>query len=157
MSKTKKDKKRDAKALAASTGITLDEVDLDAPAVGKRDDGIMWAPVGVDPRSMPITQIVWVPEMLDDFDSLEGDHRKAAYDFLFGIYKSRGRDKERNRLLHNEVGLFISRTKAARKTGVEHVKGKVKAGKKERDLLAVLKGLGIESADDLTALLGGGE
>lgn len=111
------------------------------------------APKGADPHAMPVSEIVFDPALLDQFPNLEGQGRRAAADYVFALYKSPGRNKDRNSLLWSEVGKFIQRVHRSRETGVPHVKDKVKAGKKSRDLLAVLAELGIESVDDLTALL----
>ena len=107
----------------------------------------------VDPRTMPVADIVFDPALLDEFPSLEGDEFAAASRKVFASYKSYGRSKDRNRRLHDEIGLFIHRVRRAREAGVEPEKGaikaKVKATKKQRDFAAVLAEHGLE-VEDLT-------
>jgi hypothetical protein len=103
---------------------------------------------------MPVSDIVFDPALLDGFPSLEGDGRADAARYVFGLYKSHGRNKDRNRRLHDEIGLFILRVRRSRETGTEHVKDKVKASKPQRDLLALLAEHGITSVEDLNNALG---
>lgn len=149
----------DERAQIAALGLNPD-----APAFGevvakpdaKRKQPVL-APEGVDPHMMPVTEIVFDPALLDDFPSLSGDGLAAASRHVFALYKSPGRNKDRNSLLHREVGLFISRVRRSRETGTPHVKEQVRQGSKQRDLLALLAEHGIKSVDDLTAALGGAQ
>lgn len=118
----------------------------DAPALHVPD---------VDPRTMPVSEIEFDPALLDQFPSLEGQGLAAASRYVFSIYGSKGRDKDRNRRLHDEIGLFINRVRRTRVSGTTHVKDKVRAGKSGRDLLALLAEHGIKSVDDLENALGG--
>jgi len=135
----------------------------DAPAFGEvakpeaKKRKVVLAPEGVDPRTMPVTDIVFDPALLDDFPSLEGQGLRAASTYVFEQYKSLGRNKDRHSLLHREIGLFITRVRRTRETGTPHVKEQVRKGKKQADLLALLAEHGIASVDDLTAALGGGQ
>ena len=112
------------------------------------------APEGVDPHAMPVSDIVFDPVLLDGFPDLTGQGRAAATRYVFDLYKSRGRNKDRNRRLQDEIGLFILRVRRTRETGTEHVKGKIRKGKKQSDLLALLAEHGITSVEDLAATLG---
>ena len=150
----------EARAQLAALGLNPDAPTLDMPArpehtTTKRE--AVLAPEGADPRSMPVTDIVFDPALLDGFPSLEGEGLAAASRHVFALYKSHGRNKDRNSLLHREIGLFITRTRRSRETGTPHVKDAVRKGKKQTDLLALLSEHGITSVDDLAALLGGGE
>lgn len=129
----------------------------DAPAFGavpKPAKQVALAPEGLDPHTMPVTDIVFDPALLDEFPSLSGDGLAAASRHVFALYKSPGRDKDRNSLLHREVGLFITRVRRSRETGVPHVREQVRKTSKQRDLLAVLAEHGITSIDDLERMLG---
>ena len=133
----------------------------DAPAFGvvqpTKTKAVRLAPEGVDPHTMPVTDIVFDPALLDEFPSLEGDGLAAASRHVFALYKSVGRNKDRNSLLHREIGLFIQRVRRSRETGTPHVKQEVRKTKKQRDLLALLAEHGITSVADLQAALGGDE
>lgn len=117
MSKT--DTERRA-ALAAMTGL-----DLDGPALVARPErssmapagGIEWAPKGVDPHLMPVTDIAFTPEMVEHFADLSPRNRKAAYTYLFDQYKAYGRNKDRNSLLGKRIGEFLARVHRDRETG----------------------------------------
>lgn len=134
----------------------------DAPAFGEvkpatKKRKALIAPEGIDPHEMDVADIVFDPALLDDFPSLEGDGRADAARHVFSLYKSKSRNKDRNRRLHDEIGLFILRVRRSRETGTPHVKEQVRKGKKQTDLLALLAEHGITSVDDLAAALGGGE
>lgn len=107
------------------------------------------APEGVDPRTMPVTDIVFDERLLDGFD-LDTQLREVA-DHVFAFYKSPTKNKDRNSLLWREVGLFIQRVKRERATG-GFVKEKVKTTKTDRDLAAVIAKAGITPAE-LIALI----
>lgn len=129
----------------------------DAPAFGvvaPEVKGVMLAPEGTDPRAMPVTDIVFDPALLDGFPSLEGEGLAAASRHVFALYKSHGRNKDRNSLLHSEIGKFITRVRRSRESGTPHVKEQVRKGKKGNDLLALLAEHGISSVEDMKALLG---
>lgn len=111
------------------------------------------APEGVDPRTMPVAAIVFDPRLLDGFN-LTTDVSDASRS-VFAHYKSHGRDKDRNGLLHRRVSEFIGQVKRER-TGDKptHVRDKVRASKPTRDLAMVLDEFGV-TADELRALLEG--
>lgn len=122
MSKTQTERRE---ALAAMTGL-----DLDAPALVSRPERnvpthIEWAPKGVDPQTMPVTDIVFIPEMVEHFADLSPRGRRPASDYLFAQYKSYGRNKDRNSLLHRRIGEFLARTHRDRETGGGFVKSKI--------------------------------
>jgi hypothetical protein len=109
----------------------------------------------VNPRTIPASEIVFDPAMLDDFADLSGSGMAAASRHLFEHYKSPGKDRERNGLLHRRIGEFIQQTRRARQQLVEptgHVKQKVKQTKEQRDLAAMLAAAGL-TADDLARLI----
>lgn len=146
----------EAAAFKASIGLDPGAKAKLLPAAPKRDvtkRQPVLAPEGVDPRTMPVTEIVFDDALLDDFPSLEGEGLKRAADHVFAFYKSPGRNTERNRPLWSEVGKFIQRVKKSRKAGVPHVKEEVRRTKPQRDLLALLNEMGISSVEDMQALL----
>lgn len=104
----------------------------------------------VNPRTIPASEIVFEPTMLDDFTDLSGSGMAAASRHLFEHYKSPGKDRERNGLLHRRIGEFIQQTRRARQAGEEPtgaVKAKVKQTKEQRDLAALMAAKGITAAD----------
>lgn len=147
------------KALLASAGLPTDGASLSLPAKPKRDKPkadngttIALAPEGVDPSTMPVSDIVFDPRLLDDFPSLSGEGFAAASRYVFSLYKSQGKNKDRNSLLHQRIGQFINQVRRSRETGTGYVKDKVKANKEQYDLAAMLAAKGITAAD-LAALL----
>ena len=109
------------------------------------------APTGADPRTMPVDEIVFDPSLLDQFPSLEGDGLKAASDHVFSIYKSYGRNKERNGMLHRKITTFITQTRRARLSGGEVTEG-IKATTQQRDMAALIAEKGV-SVDELAEAL----
>lgn len=105
-------------------------------------------PVGVDPHTMPVSDIVFDPSLLDGF-SLPSDRRQAA-DHIFALYKSPAKG-DRNKLLWAEIGKFITKVMDQRKSG-GLIKEKVKATAEERALAKILASQGI-TAEDLAALI----
>lgn len=154
---SKKSLTKNERAQVAALGLSPDAPAFGAVEVQKQDKQPVLAPEGVDPRTMDVADIVFDPALLDEFPSLEGDGLAAASRKVFALYKSAGRNKDRNRRLHDEIGLFINRVRRSRVSGTPHVKEQVRQGKKQRDLLALLAEHGIKSVDDLQAALGGGE
>lgn len=136
MSKTATDERQQLAALGLNP---------DAPGLSQAADD-------VDPRTMPVSDIVFDPSLLDDFPSLEGEGMAAASRHVFNLYKSYGRNKDRNRRLHDEIGLFIQRVRRSRQSDTTHVKDKVRTSKDGRDLLALLAERGIHSVTDLQNL-----
>lgn len=118
-----------------------------APAVmpaSKPSGEIGLAPEGVDPRTMPVTDIEFDPRLLDGFD-LKKQRREAA-DHVFALYKSAGRNKDRNSLLWSRISKFITDQALANKTGGA-IKEKVKATADQREQAAMLAGGGVTSED----------
>lgn len=97
----------------------------DAPALEKFDrpvgmslpTGVQWAPDNVDPHTMPVSDIAFDAAMVEQFPDLSPRGRSAAARFLFDQYKSYGRNKDRNSLLHRCIGEFLARTHRDRETG----------------------------------------
>lgn len=118
---------------------------------GKGGKEVRLAPDGVDPRAMPVSDIVFDPHLLDGFPSLEGEGMSAASRHIFGLYKSHGRNKDRNSLLHRKITEFIGQVRRERATGGV-VKEKVKATKEQREIANLLAAKGLTLAD-LAALL----
>jgi len=112
---------------------------------------VVLAPPSMDPRTMPVDEITLDPHLLDGFPSLAGDGLAAASAHVFALYKSYGRNKERNGALHRKITSFITLTRRNRETG-GMVKEAVKADKETRDLAALLASQGITAAR-LAALL----
>ena len=113
-------------AIAAPTGVTL-------------------APPGVDPRAMPVDEIVFDPKLLDGFPILEGEGMNAASQHVFRLYKSYTKG-DRNKSLHRKISTFITNTRLQRLPG-GHIKEKVKVTAEERDLAQVIAAAGITAAD----------
>lgn len=137
-----------AQAPALAADITPD---LPAHEPRSSAKAVTLAPDGIDPHTMPVSDIEFAPALLDNFPSLEGAGMNAASRYVFELYKSAGRNKDRNSLLHRKITEFIGRERLSRRMGGQ-VTGLVKATKEQRDLAAVLaeKGLTVE---DLMALL----
>jgi len=127
---TKTDAERRAD-LAQKTGLDLNP-NPDEAALVKRPiakplpDHIQWAPEGADPHTMPVTDIVFDPAMVEQFPDLSPRGRNAASRFLFDQYKSYGRDKDRNSLLHRRIGEFLAKMHRDRETGGSFVKDKIR-------------------------------
>lgn len=115
-------------------------------------EGITLAPPGVDPKAMPVDEIVFDPRLLDKFPSLEGDGLRAASDYVFSLYKSYTKG-DRNKVLWRKVSSFILQVRTERKTG-GMVKEVVKTTKEQRDLAQVIAASGL-TAEDLAKLLKG--
>lgn len=127
MSKTLTDAERRAE-IAAKTGLNLD-----GPALVQRPErlamqpaNITWAPEGVDPHMMAVTDIVFTEAMVEQFADLSPRGRNAASAYLFQAYKSYGRNKDRNSLLHRMIGEFLAGVHRSRETGGGFVKDKIR-------------------------------
>lgn len=156
MPKQKGDAER-RKHLAKITGLDLDpDVPAKVAREPQRAKNVSLAPPGVDPHTMPVSDIVFDPALLDEFPSLEGQGQRAAADHVFALYKSPGRNKDRNSLLWSRVGKFIVKVRSSREPGgsvvTGHVKEEVKATREQRDLAALLTEHGI-TAGDLAGLI----
>lgn len=102
-----------------------------------------------DPRSaMPVTDIVFDPALLSGFDSLDG---RGPADHVFGVYKSPGRNKDRNSLLWARVTKFVADERLKRRTGGV-VKEVVKTTREQRELAQVMAAKGM-TTEDLLALI----
>lgn len=113
--------------------------------------GVVLAPAGVDPHTMPVSDIVFDPRLLDGFPDLDGVGMAEASRHIFAAYRSPGRNRERNSHLHVRIGQFIAQVRRSRATG-GHVRVAVNAGRAQRDLAALLAAKGLTAAD-LVALL----
>lgn len=133
------------------TGLTLTtDVVVEAPATPPR---VVLAPEGVDPHTMPVTDIVFDPRLLDEFPDLTGANMKRASEKVFALYRSPNRDKDRHALLHRRITEFIGQVRS--KTG-GHVKEMVKATSQERELAKLLAAKGL-TVEDLAALIATGK
>lgn len=108
------------------------------------------APPGVDPHMMPVDEIVFDPALLDQFPSLSGDQMNEASRYVFSLYKSYGRNKERNSLLHRRISTFITNTRRSRQTG-GMVTETVKTTRDQRDIAAILASQGASPEDTAEA------
>lgn len=128
MSKTKTEAER--KEFLASLDLNPDAPALEnfeRPLIKPLPQGIVWAPEGIDPHTMPVTDIVFDPAMVEQFPDLSPRGRRPACDYLFAQYKSYGRNKDRNSLLHRRIGEFLAKTHRDRETGGGgFVKGKMR-------------------------------
>lgn len=130
-------------------GDTLAQSALPGPK--PKQGGVQFAPEGVDPHAMPVSEIVFVDAMLDGFPDLTGQGFRAASDHLFAQYKSPRRDTERHALLHRRITEFIGQVKRSRKTGGV-VRERIKATAEQRELAEVLAAAGLDAAQ-LAALV----
>lgn len=121
---------QERKAFLTSMGL-----DPDAPALTRRGAAlapsrrgdVRWAPEGVDPHTMAVSDIVFDPAMVEQFPDLSPQGRNAASRYLFDQYKSYGRNKDRNSLLHRRIGEFLAHAHRARETGGDgFVKDKIR-------------------------------
>jgi len=99
---------------------------MERPAAKPLPDGIQWAPEGIDPHAMPVTDVAFDPAMVEQFADLSPRGRSAAARFLFEQYKSLGRNKDRNSLLHRCIGEFLAKVHRDRETGGSFVKDKIR-------------------------------
>lgn len=113
---------------------------------------IRLAPPGVDPHLMPVEDIVFDERLLDEFHSLAFNEQGAdAARHIFALYKSMGRNKERNGALQRKISSFITQVRRNRETG-GMVKEKVASTKEQRDNAALLASQNVSSADLAEAL-----
>lgn len=105
-------------------------LDPDAPAlvrpVAKQPLIVAWAPEGVDPHKMPVTDIVFTPQMVEHFPDLSPKSRKAAYNHLFEQYKGIRGDKDRNSLLGRLINSFLASEYHRRNPGGGYVRDKMR-------------------------------
>lgn len=145
---------KERQALLRSVGLNP-EAGAKLPAAPKREvskNEPVLAPEGVNPHTMPVSDIVFDPALLDDFPSLRGSEFGEASRKVFALYKSPTKDPDRNRRLHDEIGLFINRVRRSRKAGVPHVKEQVRRQQPERDLLAQMREMDV-SPEEMQAAL----
>lgn len=102
------------KDFLASIGLNPESPMLEAkePKVGGPESLVQTV---VDFHTMPVSDIVFDPALLDEFTDLGGQNFKAAGDKVFAMYKSKTRDKDRNGLLHRKITEFIQQVKRDRK------------------------------------------
>lgn len=111
------------------------------------NDEIVLAPPGVDPHTMPVEDIVFDPRLLDGYASLAFDQQGSeASRYIFALYKSAGRNKDRNGALQRKITSFITQTRRSRETG-GMVREKVVASKEQRDIAAVLASAGMTAGE----------
>ena len=117
------------------------EIETEAPAKPKASKKNAFP---ADAHTMKIMDIPWNPAWLDQFPNLDGPNMAEASRYLFAQFKSEHRDKDRHSLLHREIGLFITRVRAARRAGSERpVTDQIKAEKPQRDMAAALAAAGV--------------
>ena len=133
----------DAEAPALAVDIAVEEP-AKKPKKAKKGD--------VDPHTQDVSDIVFDPKMVEHF-TLDSSDMKQASDLLFQHYKSPVKG-ERNKFLHRRITEFLQQVKRQRNPQPRDgfIKGKVKAGKEERDLTQMLAQAGI-TADDLALML----
>lgn len=133
----------DAEAPALAADIAVDEPAKPKKAKKKGD---------VDPHTQDVSSIVFDPKMVEHF-ALDRTDMKQASDLLFQHYKSPTKG-ERNKFLHRRITEFLQQVKRERNPAPRdgYIKGRVKAGKEERDLSQMLTQAGI-TADDLAVML----
>ena len=115
-------------------------------------DEVVLAPPGVDPRAMPVEDIVFDPRLLDGYTQLGFNQQGGeASRHIFDLYKSYGRNKDRNGALQRKITSFITSARRNAETG-GMVTEKIATTREERDLAALLASQGITAAS-LSALL----
>lgn len=158
MSKTHTDDER--REMLAGLGLNPDAPALVAKPEKKgkhkpkaeTGEAITLAPPGVDPHTMPVEDIVLDPRLLDDYHSLAFNEQGAdAARYIFSLYKSQGRNKERNGALQRKISSFITQTRRNRETG-GMVKEKITSTKEQRDNAALLASANVSSSDLAEAL-----
>jgi hypothetical protein len=100
-------------------------------------------------HTMPVEDITFDPAWIEGMDL------DAAGKWLFDQFKGEPRkDHERNGLLWRKKNEFIARQRVARKVGpaADGVTAKIKAGKPERDLAAIIAAAGL-TEDDVLAFI----
>ncbi len=105
----------------------------------------------VDRRTIPASEIVFDPALLDEFSDLTGSNMNAASRKLFDLYKSK--DSERNKLLHRRITEFIGKVRTSRLAKTDKpLTESIKVTKSERELAKVLAARGI-TAESLMTLI----
>ena len=118
--KTEEERQRLLAKLDLPDGATLGRPVTKQPAI------VEWAPEGIDPHAMPVTDIVFTPEMVEHFPDLSPKARNAASRYLFDQYKSPWRNSDRHSLLHHKIGEFLARVHKERQPGGSFVKEKIR-------------------------------
>jgi hypothetical protein len=133
----------DAEAPALAAEVVEDQPAKVKKAKAKKD---------VDPHTQEVSTIVFDPKMVEHF-TLDASDMKQASDLLFQHYKSPTKG-ERNKFLHRRITEFLQQVKRQRNPQPRDgfIKGKVKAGKEERDLTQLIAQAGL-TADDLAVML----
>lgn len=122
-----------------------------APTHTPTQTGVRFAPEGVDPHTMPVSDIVFTDDMVDGFPDLSGDNFAQASRHLWTIYKSPKGQRERNQLLHRRITEFLHQVNRHRRTG-GLVRELVKADAPTRELARFLAARNL-TVEDLTALI----
>ena len=146
MSKTKSETER--VALLTSLGISAKGKSLgkgsskpEAPHRSTREaehDGIVLAPKGVDPHTMPVEDIVFDPALLAEYDDLSFKAQgNTASRKIFDLYKSLSRDRDRNGALQRRITSFITAERRSRLAG-RPISEKIATTSEERDMAAML-------------------
>lgn len=132
-------------------GETLAAVPQEAPPTHRPvSEEIVLAPPGVDPRAMPVDDIVFDPHLLDQFPTLDADGRRAAAAYIHSLYRSYQKG-DRNKVLHAKINKFLNEERMKRKApGV--IKEVVKTTAEQRALAQVIAATGL-TAEDLAKIL----
>lgn len=110
-------------------------------------EAVTLAPEGVDPHTMPVEDIVFDVRLLDNFPSLAFNQQGAeASRYIFSLYKSTTKDKDRNGALNRKITTFITNTRRSRETG-GMVTESIASTKEQRDLAAVLATAGMTAGE----------
>lgn len=137
-----------------SIGINPDRAGVVPPQRVTEQAQPVLAPDGVDPRQMPVDDITFDPALLAEYPTLKGDHRNAAQDKVFALYKSpKGavNGSERNKVLWRKIGEWLVVERRKRETG-GIVTEKVKATSEQRDIAALVAASGLGVSDLVEAL-----
>lgn len=154
MSKSDKERRAFLEGLRLNPDGPLHAVEADLPTPTTSTD-VPLAPDGVNPHTMPVSDIVFDPRLLDGFPNLDGPHMATASRYLFDLYKSPTKNSERHKLLHRLIGEFITRVRRNRQTGgivPVTTTEQIKVKKEHRDLAALIAAANI-TAEDLAAFL----
>jgi hypothetical protein len=121
------------------------------PKATTQSEGPRYAPDGVDTHTMPVGDIEFSDDMVDDFPVLSGDGFASASRHLWAIYKSPRGQTERNQLLHRRITEFLHQVNRHRKTG-GLMRERVRADAPARELAGLLQAHNL-TVEDLAALL----
>lgn len=106
-------------------------------------------PPETDDRLIPVSDIVFTPDMVDGFD-LETQLAGASR-VLFERYKSPTRDHDRHCLLHHRISEYLGGLRRERRTG-GYIREKIATTAEQRDMAQILATAGV-TREQLLAMI----